>query len=183
MVTYLPIAILLINLCSYLFDLILLSNKNLQDHFLKLPLLIQELVPFLIVGPLFISQPIPQNRFNISSYISLPMGTLLFVFGWIFMIPALCKFRTIPSLRKKSNLITSGIFRVVRHPIYTGTLMAVLGWTILWKSLISLLYFPVLFLLCYLVVVFEERGLLEEYGDEYADYKKNTAKRLIPFVV
>ena len=61
--------------------------------------------------------------------------------------------------------------------------MAVLGWTILWKSLISLLYFPVLFLLCYLVVVFEERSLLEEYGDEYADYKKNTTKRLIAFVV
>jgi protein-S-isoprenylcysteine O-methyltransferase Ste14 len=111
------------------------------------------------------------------------MGTLLFALGWIFIISALCKFGTIPSLRKKSNLVTSGIFRVVRHPIYSGTLMAVLGWIILWKSLISLLYFPVLFLLCYLVIVFEERGLLEEYGDEYADYKKKTTKRFIPFVI
>lgn len=181
--TYLPIAILLINLCGYLFDLILLSNRNVQTYFFRLPILLQKLVPFLIVGPLFISPPIPQSRFNISSYISLPMGTLLFALGWIFIIPALYKFGTIPSLRKKSNLVTSGIFRIVRHPIYSGTLMTVLGWTILWKSLISLLYFPVLFLLCYLVVVFEERGLLEEYGDKYADYKKNTTKRLIPFVV
>jgi protein-S-isoprenylcysteine O-methyltransferase Ste14 len=125
----------------------------------------------------------PQSRFKISSYISLPVGTLLFALGWIFIIPAIYKFGTIPSLRKKSNLVTSGIFRVVRHPIYSGTLMSVLGWTILWKSLITLLYFPVLFLLCYLVVAFEERGLLEEYGDEYADYKKSITKRLIPFVV
>lgn len=181
--SFLAIAILSINLCGFLFDLIFLSNKNAKDHFLKLPVFLQKLSVFVVVGPLFISPLIPQNRFNISKYISLPIGILLFVLGWILIIFALLKFGTIPAIREKSNLITTGVYRVVRHPIYSGTIIAVLGWTILLKSIISIVYFPFLFLLYFLAIVFEERILTEEYGDEYIRYKKKVTKRLIPFIV
>jgi len=111
--SFLPIAILSINLCGFLFDLIFLSNKTTRNRFFKLPVFLQKLFPFVIVGPVFIAPLIPQNRFNISGYISLPTGILLFVLGWILPISALCKFGTIPSVRKKSNLITTGVYRVV----------------------------------------------------------------------
>jgi len=181
--SYLPIAVLSINLCGFLFDFIFLSNKNSKKHFLKLPVFLQKLFVFVVVGPLFISPLIPHNRFNISDFIALPIGILLFVSGWILGIPALFKFGTIPSVRKKSNLITTGVYRVVRHPIFSGTLISVLGWTILLKSIISIVYFPFLFLLYFLGTVVEERILIEEYGDEYIEYKQKVTKRLVPFIL
>lgn len=179
----LAIAILSINLFGFLRALIVLSNKNLKALFFKMPVFLQKLDPVIIVGSLFVSPLIPQSRFNISNFISLPIGILLFVSGWILSFLALCKFGTIPSIRKKSNLITSGAYRVVRHPIYSGTIIAVLGWTILLKSFISIIYFPILCMLYFLITIFEERGLVEEYGDEYINYKKKVIKRLIPFIV
>ena len=181
--SFLAIAILSINLGLFLFDFIFLSNRNAKDHFLKLPVFLQKLSVFVMVGPLFISPLIPQNRFTINKYISLPIGILLFVLGWILGISALFKFGTIPAIRKKSNLITTGVYRVVRHPIYSGTIIAVLGWTILLKSIISIVYFPFLFLLYFWAIVVEERILIEQYGDQYLDYKKEVTKRLIPFIV
>jgi protein-S-isoprenylcysteine O-methyltransferase Ste14 len=188
--SFLAIAILSINLFGFLFDLIFLdlifpSDKNWREHFLKLPVFLQKLSVFVIVGPVFIAPLIliPQNRFNISDFISLPIGILLFVLGFILGISALFKFGTIPSIREKSNLITTGAYRVVRHPIYSGTLISVLGWTILLKSIISIVYFPFLFLLYFLVTFVEERILIEQYGDKYLDYKKKVTKRFIPFIV
>ena len=147
-----------------------------------MPLFFQKLFVFVIVGPLFIAPLIPQSRFDISNIYSLPIGISLFALGWIIIIFAFFKIGVIPSLRKKSNLITSGISSVIRHPIYSGTLISVLGWNILFKSIISMTYFPLLCLLYIVETVLEEKGLIEEYGDEYIGYKKKVTKRLIPFI-
>ena len=181
--TYLPIAILSINFCCFLFDLIFPSNKIWKAHFLKLPVLLQKLFVFIIVGPLFIAPLFPQNKFNISPYISLPAGILFFILGWIIIIFAFLKIGIIPAIRKKSNLITSGIYSVIRHPIYSGTLISVLGWSILFKSIILTVYFPLLFVFYLVGTVIEEKGLIEEYGNQYSDYKKKVTKRLIPFIL
>ena len=181
--TYLPIAILSINFCCFLFNIIFTSNKNRIDHFLKLPVLLQKLYVIVVVGPLFIAPLFPQNRFNISPYFSLPAGILLFVLGWIIIIFAFLKIGVIPAVRKKSDLLTSGIYSVIRHPIYSGTLIAVLGWSILFKSIILTVYFPLLCLFYLVGTILEEKGLIEEYGDEYISYKKNVTKRLIPFIL
>lgn len=180
--TYLPIAILSINFCYFLFEPFLISNKNLKAGFLKMPVFFQKLFVFIVVGPLFIAPVIPQSRFNISNLFSLPIGILLFIIGWILGIFAFLKIGAIPSVRKKSNLVTSGIYNVVRHPISSVTLFSVLGWTILFKSIISIIYFP-LVLLFYLVgTILEEKSLIEEYGDEYINYQKKVTKRFIPFI-
>jgi len=181
--SFLAIAILSINLCGFLFDLIFLSNRNGRENFFKLPVFLQKLFVFVIVGPVFIAPLIPQNRFNISDFISLSIGILLFVLGFILIIFAFFKIGVIPAVRKKSNLITTGVYRVVRHPIYSGTLISVLGWTILLKSIISIVYFPFLFLWYFLGTFVEERILIEQYGDQYLDYKKKVTKRFIPFIV
>ncbi|MHC4735837.1 MAG: methyltransferase family protein [Planctomycetota bacterium] len=90
-----------------------------------MPVLLQKLYVIVVVGPLFIAPLFPQNRFNINPYFSLPAGILLFVLGWIIIIYAFLKIGVIPAIRKKSDLITSGIYRFIRHPIYSGTLIAV----------------------------------------------------------
>lgn len=147
-----------------------------------MPVFFQKLFVIVIVGPLFIAPVIPQSRFDISNVLSLPIGITLFILGWIIIIFAFFKIGITPSLRKKSNLITSGIYSVIRHPIYSGTLISVLGWTVLFKSIISMIYFPLLCLLYIVATILEEKALIEEYGDEYLNYKQKVTKRFIPFM-
>ena len=84
-------------------------------------------------------------------------------------------------IRRGHELVTNGIYRVVRHPIYFGAILVVLGMPIGTASWIAL---PPMLLLIPLVVYrmgIEERLLLAEFGDDYRAYMKRT-KRLVPFL-
>jgi protein-S-isoprenylcysteine O-methyltransferase Ste14 len=78
---------------------------------------------------------------------------------------------------KKGPLMTGGLYRYVRHPLYTFSLL------VLWLSpSMSLNSFVVdIALTCYILIgiVFEERKLIREFGDEYARYRSATPM-LIP---
>ncbi|TCO65954.1 methyltransferase family protein [Actinocrispum wychmicini] len=79
-------------------------------------------------------------------------------------------------------VISTGPYRVVRHPSYVGLLLVVVGTGMSvanWLSIISLTAI-MLSALVYRVVV-EDRVLLRELGQRYRDYAA-THKRLIPFI-
>ncbi|MBU1240015.1 isoprenylcysteine carboxylmethyltransferase family protein [Myxococcota bacterium] len=79
------------------------------------------------------------------------------------------------------ELVTRGIYGLVRHPLYLGTVLVFLGFPLANDSLAGLLLF---FLLCVPSVWFrihvEERLLHEAFPSSYAAYCKKT-KRLLPF--
>jgi len=80
------------------------------------------------------------------------------------------------------RLIATGPYRVVRHPSYTGALIAFLGLALCranWASLVVLIV-PV-FLVFLRRMRIEEAALLRAFGDQYRDYMNRT-KRLIPAV-
>jgi protein-S-isoprenylcysteine O-methyltransferase Ste14 len=80
------------------------------------------------------------------------------------------------------RLVDTGPYRFVRHPSYTGALMAFLGLALClanWASLIVVIV-PV-FLVFLRRMHVEERVLLQAFGDQYRDYMHRT-KRLIPAV-
>ena len=86
-----------------------------------------------------------------------------------------------PMARKvEPELVTSGPYRFVRHPIYSGILVAGLGTA----TALSWLWLPV-FALAGIYFVYsatvEERYLSEEFPDTYPAYKRST-KMLVPFV-
>jgi protein-S-isoprenylcysteine O-methyltransferase Ste14 len=82
----------------------------------------------------------------------------------------------------KGTLVTSGIYRYIRHPQYTGLLLMSLGMLIEWATLPMLILYPVMIFLYVRLARREERDMLAEFGDDYRDYMKRT-KRFIPFVV
>ena len=84
-------------------------------------------------------------------------------------------------IRESHELVVHGIYRFVRHPIYLGTILVMLGGPIGTSSWIALL--PALLLIPLFIyrMGVEEGLLLEEFGEEYRVYMSNT-KRLIPFV-
>ena len=80
-------------------------------------------------------------------------------------------------------LVSTGPFRYVRHPSYTGLLLAFLGLGVSLGNLLSLLVLmtPIVVTLSYRMRV-EEEALRQSLGASYEDYCART-KRLIPGVV
>jgi protein-S-isoprenylcysteine O-methyltransferase Ste14 len=73
--------------------------------------------------------------------------------------------------------MTGGLYHYVRHPLYTFSLL------ILWLSptmtLNSFIVYLALTIYILIGIVFEERKLLREFGEEYANYRSITPM-LIP---
>jgi protein-S-isoprenylcysteine O-methyltransferase Ste14 len=87
-----------------------------------------------------------------------------------------------PASRKEDpELITGGPYRFIRHPIYTGFLLAMLGSAI---ALSPLFVLPLVLFAVYfsLAARREERYMAEKFPEQYPAYMKRT-KMLLPFVV
>jgi len=80
----------------------------------------------------------------------------------------------------KGNLTTSGLYKIVRHPIYTFSLLFI--WLNPSMSVNSLAYYVGMTLYFIIGAYFEERKLLREFGEEYAAYKKSTAM-IVPWLI
>ena len=86
---------------------------------------------------------------------------------------------TIVPHRPVSKLITSGIYRFSRNPMYTGLAIMVVGGALLagtWWPLLTLL--PALLAVRQLVIKPEEAYLAERYGPVYAEYRRTTRRWL-----
>lgn len=78
------------------------------------------------------------------------------------------------------RLIKEGIYGIIRHPGYTGSLLCFLGLGLSFSSWVSTLAIFVPTLVGYLYRIrVEEKALLEAFGNEYLEYSRAT-KRLIP---
>jgi protein-S-isoprenylcysteine O-methyltransferase Ste14 len=70
-----------------------------------------------------------------------------------------------------SQLVTSGIYRFTRNPIYLGFLFAVIGLPLYLGSYWGIVMAPVfIFLMNHLVIQHEEMYLEKKFGNVYADY-------------
>jgi protein-S-isoprenylcysteine O-methyltransferase Ste14 len=85
------------------------------------------------------------------------------------------------SEKTEPELITSGPYRFVRHPIYSGLLLGLLG-TALVINLIGLLIVAILGGYFYYCAFVEERNLTATFPSAYPSYRANT-KMLIPFLL
>ena len=87
-----------------------------------------------------------------------------------------------PSLfiRKNHTLVSTGIYRKIRHPMYLSFLMWAIGQSLLIANWVAGPLGLLAFLLIYLFrVEREEQQLLNQFGAEYAQYQKKTG-RLLP---
>ena len=76
--------------------------------------------------------------------------------------------------RTKPEVINTGVFRLVRHPIYTAALMLYLGCILMTLSLASAALWLLIIAFYIYLCRYEEDILAEEFGDDYLKYKKKT---------
>jgi protein-S-isoprenylcysteine O-methyltransferase Ste14 len=168
-------------------------SENIREDWSKNPVYNVVILGLFLLNPLFVvgafyeKERIILNFFPIwSSEIITFFGLILLFIGGIIGVTGriqLSRFGSgVLQIEEDHELVTSGIFSVIRHPIYSGGMIGVLGLFIAFNSVfmmlgVSALYFGVM----RHRLIFEEDMLVEEFGDEYRDYMKKT-KRLIPYL-
>lgn len=122
-------------------------------------------------------------------WIVLPMwvsyvGAGIFILAYILYAEVLREnaylSRTI-EVQENQRVIDTGLYGLVRHPMYMATLFLFLAMPLVLGSLIS---FFIMFLYIPIIVkrILNEETVLEEGLEAYADYKKRIRYRLIPFI-
>lgn len=86
-----------------------------------------------------------------------------------------------PSIKRDHALIRSGPYRIVRHPIYTGMLVALVG-SVLQHGLVrSFLGFLICGVGLWLKLAVEEQFMVQCFGGEYLRYRRDVSA-LVPFL-
>ena len=77
-------------------------------------------------------------------------------------------------------LKTSGVYRIVRNPIYLADILFSLGFAVMFRSIIGIALIPVWWIAFLLLVLVEESSLERTLGQNYLDYKQQVNGRMIP---
>jgi protein-S-isoprenylcysteine O-methyltransferase Ste14 len=83
--------------------------------------------------------------------------------------------------QQEHRLVTTGFYQYIRNPSYLGAFLGMMGWFLVFRCAIGFLLSVLAIPASIPLIRREEAMLAEEFGDEYAVYKKRTW-RLIPFV-
>jgi|WetSurMetagenome_2_1015567.scaffolds.fasta_scaffold22427_4 protein-S-isoprenylcysteine O-methyltransferase Ste14 len=133
-----------------------------------------------IISKIYIRLPIANTP--LIPYLGLAVLILGMIIRTIAII-TLGKYFTVDvTLRKDHKVIREGLYKILRHPAYSGSLLSFIGFGFTlnnWASLFCIIV-PVTIAMLYRIKI-EEKALLEHFGTEYEEYKKTTY-RLIPWV-
>ena len=100
---------------------------------------------------------------------------------WAVFAMRKSKLRILPQPAAKAVLITSGPYRVIRHPMYTALMIGALALLIMYSTLWRVLTVVILIVTLLVKLTLEEKMLTEKFP-QYQAYKKKTY-RLIPFII
>ena len=106
----------------------------------------------------------------VSNYIRVPIAAVVLIAGWYLARGGVKA--VFGTARENPEVISTGVFRLVRHPIYTGAILFYLGATVITLSIASAAF--VLIIIGFYIAIgkYEERILAEEFGNDYLEYKK-----------
>jgi len=85
------------------------------------------------------------------------------------------------NFEKTTELVETGIFKYIRHPLYASLIYLSWGMTLKSPTIILICLTLTATILFYITARKDEKECIEYFGDKYADYMKHT-KMLVPFV-
>lgn len=131
---------------------------------------------------LWIHLSVPAWRLFQGNILTYSIGFLSLIPGLVIMYISIRKYLPF-FIGLKSNqhetLLLDGIHRIVRHPLYLGTILVLIGLFFLFPYDTNLLAFSILILYTLIGIQLEERKLLKQFGDQYVSYQHDVPA-LIP---
>lgn len=112
--------------------------------------------------------------------------------GLLFMIGGVCvrigavltlkkAFTLNVQVRKEQKLVTYGMYKIVRHPAYTGSICSLLGISMALRNIFATVIVFLLSLICYQIRITVEEKVLIKNFEKYQSYKEHTYK-LFPYI-
>ena len=86
------------------------------------------------------------------------------------------------TVKENHSFVHYGPYRLVRHPIYAGGLLAMLGTAVVYGEAGCFVAVALAFVGWWLKARIEEKFMTQQFGEEYRRYQKDV-KQLIPFVL
>jgi protein-S-isoprenylcysteine O-methyltransferase Ste14 len=127
--------------------------------------------------------PAPLGAPAIPMRLRLAVALALFFLGLIIAVSGVVAFRrartTLNPIKASSvsALVSSGIYRFTRNPMYLGLLLELVGWVVYLSNPLALLFLPVY--VAYIdrfQIIPEERVLASLFETEYSAYKKSVRR-------
>jgi len=121
---------------------------------------------------------IPANHCDQWAFIVSAIG--LFLGFWAIVTMRLDNLSVTPEVRRDARLVTSGPYKVIRHPMYSAVLLTFLPFVLDRPSFYLTIIFLALVTTLFVKLNYEET-LLKAHFKEYEEYSKHS-RRLIPFI-
>jgi protein-S-isoprenylcysteine O-methyltransferase Ste14 len=99
---------------------------------------------------------------HLAANLFIVLGFILLSSGW----------RVLHAAQVNHTLATQGLYSKIRHPQYVGFVAIMFGFLLMWPTLLTLFMFPILLYMYHRLGKHEEKLMIEEFGQEYLDYKK-----------
>ena len=125
-----------------------------------------------------------KNKWTNSNALSTIMGSIVLLLSYILYVEVLKENAYLSrnvEIQKEQKLINTGMYRIVRHPMYLATTTLFLSFPIVLGSLygfLVFLFYPIILM----IRIINEEKILEEGLEGYKDYKDNVKYRMIPFI-
>ena len=161
--------------------------KNQEDGWLGLVLRLAALTPLILVLILDIFVPIwiGWTKINLPNWLRIAGLTLALVsvlwLWWVFYTLG-TKASETGLASETQELITTGPYSWVRHPLYAGGLMFLFAFGLAFEDWVILLYALAAFLIFrFRVIPSEEDHLVDTFGEDYVSYKRRTGS-ILPWI-
>ena len=154
------------------------AGSRLQRLLLMVVAIVLLFVPAVNLGAL-------DRRFLSSSSQWFSIGAVVTASGLLFSVWARAylgrNWSREVSIKKDHELVRGGPYSIVRHPIYTGLLVGLLGCALArgeWRGLLAV---GLVFITLLRKLRLEERWLREQFGESYANYSRQV-RSLLPYI-
>jgi len=125
---------------------------------------------FLMLSSWCFMCPLDPWHINLPSVVKLT-GLVILIIGSGTALGGVIQLRGVENI---DHLVTSGLFSRIRHPMYTGFILWILGWVIFYGAATSL----IVALVCIGNILYwrqiEEKNLVSAYGEAYLRYRMKT---------
>lgn len=145
--------------------------RNLLFTILQ-PGMVAGLIPFWLTGKDFregFAQPFTFSNFS---------GIFIFTIGFILMLTCIIGFAvqgrgTLSPADPTKKLVSTGLYRFSRNPMYIGVMMMLIGESIFFRLFVLAIYSLIIFTAFNIFIIyFEEPRLRKDFGDDYSKYMK-----------
>ena len=181
--------LMIISIIWFLSEIILsrmLRVKDTQENHDKSSL---KIIWITIIVSIFLGIALSNTKIMISHFYAseiYKIGIALILLGltvrWIAILTLKKSFKVHVTVSENQQIVQSGIYKYIRHPSYSGSLLSFLGLAVTFNNWFSLVivFVPIMLAFLYRINV-EEKALNKAFGDQYANYTISTRK-LIPFI-